>query len=141
MIFKSDSSSSKAGDLNGFLDAGSHIQGELHFDDTFRVDGKVTGKIISQGDLVVGERGEISGEILVARVYISGTVKGTIKDARRVELTRSGRLLAEIETQALVVEEGGFFEGQCSMQRPAAVIAETPREAPRAVVTPMPRSS
>jgi len=31
------------GDLNGFLDAGSHIQGELRFEDTFRVDGRAFG--------------------------------------------------------------------------------------------------
>ena len=54
MMFKGDEAK---GELNGFLDAGSHIQGELHFEDTFRIDGKVTGKIQSAGDLVVGERG------------------------------------------------------------------------------------
>jgi cytoskeletal protein CcmA (bactofilin family) len=134
MIFKSDSAK---GDLNGFLDAGSHIQGELHFDDTFRVDGKVTGRVVSKGDLVVGERGEITGEIEVGRVFVSGKVEGKIRTTRRTELTAGGRILADIETPSLVIEDGGFFKGRCIMA-PAAAHAEAPRESVRAMVTPMP---
>ena len=44
MIFKTDG---ERGDLNGFLDAGSHIEGALHFDDTFRIDGRLSGKVVS----------------------------------------------------------------------------------------------
>ena len=69
------------GDINGFLDAGSHLTGELHFEDTFRVDGKVTGTIISKGDLVVGEPGCVEGEIEVARIFVSGTVSGKMHGA------------------------------------------------------------
>ena len=54
---------SSPGDLSGFLDVGSHFEGELKFEQSFRVDGKVVGKVISEGDLVVGEKGEIDGEI------------------------------------------------------------------------------
>lgn len=132
MIFKSDSAQ---GDLNGFLDAGSHMQGSLHFEDTFRIDGKFTGKVISKGDLVVGEHGEVDGEVAVGRVFISGTVRGSIQASRRVELTASGRLLADIQTTSLVIEEGAHFEGSCTMARPATGQSESPGAAP--VVRPM----
>ena len=36
MIFKHDSAQSE---LNGFLDSGSHVDGELRFEASFRVDG------------------------------------------------------------------------------------------------------
>jgi cytoskeletal protein CcmA (bactofilin family) len=104
------------GDLNGFLDDGSHINGELHFEDTFRIDGKLTGQAISEGDLVVGESGEVDAELLVGRVYISGTVRGTIKAARRVEITAGGRVFADIDTPSLVIEDGALFEGSCKMK-------------------------
>jgi len=132
MIFKG-----AKGDLNGFLDAGSHIQGELHFDDTFRVDGRVTGKILSEGDLVVGEGGEVSGEIEVGRLYVSGKVEGKIRTSRRTELTAGGRILADIETPSLVIEDGGFFKGSCSMVS-AVASAREPREVSRSVVTQLP---
>lgn len=114
MIFKPDESQ---GDLNGFLDAGSHMQGELRFEDTFRVDGKLSGKVVSKGDLVVGERGEVDATVHVGRLYVSGTLSGAARADKRVEITPGGRLLGDIVTPTLVIEEGGFFEGKCSMVR------------------------
>lgn len=114
------------GELNGFLDADSRIQGELHFEDTFRVDGKLSGKVVSSGDLVVGECGEVDGEIQVGRIFISGVVRGSIVASRRAELTAGGKLFAEVETPVLVVEEGGFFDGRCRMKSGDAKVRRLP---------------
>ena len=105
----------KGGELNGFLDKGSHLQGELRFEDTFRIDGRCTGTVISEGDLIVGVGGEVEGEIRTSRVYVSGTVRGRIQVSRRVEIAAGGRVFAEIETPSLVVEDGALFEGRCAM--------------------------
>ncbi|MEM1202033.1 MAG: polymer-forming cytoskeletal protein [Acidobacteriota bacterium] len=113
-MFKGSSSSSQ-GDLNGFLDAGSHIEGKLKFEDTFRVDGKVTGSVISDGDLIVGDRGEIDGEVNVRRVFVSGIVRGQLRGKEKVEITASGKVWADITTPRLMIEEGALFEGHCSM--------------------------
>ncbi len=108
------------GDLNGFLDAGSHINGELHFDDTFRVDGKLTGKVVSEGDLVVGEQGEVDAKVKVGRIFVSGVVRGSIEASKRAELTVGGKVYADVSTPTLVIEEGAFFEGNCQMQAPTS---------------------
>ena len=108
MMFRGDGGQ---GDLNGFLDGGSHLQGELSFEDTFRVDGRVSGKVVSSGDLVVGEGGVVEGEVLVGKLFVSGTLRGTVKAAKRVEITAGGRVEAEIETPCLVIEDGAFFQG------------------------------
>lgn len=106
---------SARGDLNGFLDADSHINGELRFEDTFRVDGTLTGRVVSKGDLVVGEQGEVEGEIHVGRLFVSGVVKGIVSAANRAEFTAGGKVYADIETPTLIVEEGAHFEGNCRM--------------------------
>jgi cytoskeletal protein CcmA (bactofilin family) len=106
---------SARGDLNGFLDAGSHINGELHFEDTFRVDGTLTGKVVSKGDLVVGEQGQVDGDVQVGRVFVSGVVRGSISAASRAEFTAGGKVYADVETPTLIVEEGAHFEGNCRM--------------------------
>ena len=138
-MFKSDG---ERGDLNGFLDAGSHIEGDLHFEDTFRVDGRLSGRVVSNGDLVVGDQGLVDGEIRVGRIFISGSVKGSVQAAQRVEITARGKVNADLETPSLMIEDGAFFEGRCSMgkrakaQAPAQ--AQTPSAAERPVVAQMP---
>ena len=116
MIFKSDG---KQSDLNGFLDGGSHLQGELRFDASFRVDGKLTGTVESEGDLIIGEAGEVDGEIRAGQVFISGTVKGIVRALRRVQIAPSGKVFAEIDTPSLIIEDGATFEVRCSMSREA----------------------
>ena len=117
MIFKSDG---KQSDLNGFLDSGSHLEGELRFEASFRVDGKLTGTVRSEGDLIVGESGEVEGEILVGQVFVSGTVRGTIRASRRVQIAPNGKVFAEIDTPSLIIEDGATFEGRCAMSRDGA---------------------
>lgn len=113
-MFKSES---KQSDLNGFLDSGSNVSGELRFQTSFRVDGKFTGTVISEGELIVGRGGEVDGDLRVGQIVISGTVSGTIRASRRVHLSSTGTLLADIDTPVLIIDEGGFFKGGCSMAR------------------------
>lgn len=128
------------GDLNGFLDAGSQLEGELRFDDTFRIDGRFHGTVHSDGDLIVGGGGEFDGEIEVGRVVVSGVVRGRVRARRLVEITAQGKVFAEIETPSLVVEDGAVFEGQCSMQpRPvAATAADAFKSEERPLAAPVP---
>ena len=100
--------------LNGFLDAGSHLRGDLHFEDTFRIDGKLTGKVDSGGDLYVGERGEVTGEVRVGRLFVTGKVDAVIH-AQRVEVAPGGQLRGEVCTPCLVIDEGAIFDGQARM--------------------------
>lgn len=123
-------SSKKGGELNGFLDRGSTFRGELEFEDTMRVDGRFIGKITSKNELIVGDSANIEGEIFVGSVAISGTVRGKIKVTGRVEIHRNGRVYCDLETPALIIEEGAIFEGNCVMVRDAAKPGATPSKAP-----------
>lgn len=114
MIFKNDG---KTSDLNGFLDKGSRLNGELHFETTFRVHGSFTGNVSSEGDLIVGEGGELEGQVQVGDLFVSGLVRGQVTARRRVHIAPTGRVYAEIETPTLIIDEGAFFEGHCSMTR------------------------
>jgi cytoskeletal protein CcmA (bactofilin family) len=113
----------KSGELNGFLDRGSSFKGELEFEDTMRIDGRFNGKIISKNELIVGESATIEGDVHVGRIAISGTVIGTIKADQRVEIHRNGKVYSDVDTPALVIEEGAIFQGNCVMgDRKAATV-------------------
>ena len=113
----------KSGELNGFLDRGSSFKGELEFEDTMRIDGRFNGKIISKNELIVGESATIEGDIHCGRVAISGTVIGRIVATQKVEIHRNGKVYSDIDTPALIIEEGAIFQGNCVMgeKKPANV--------------------
>jgi cytoskeletal protein CcmA (bactofilin family) len=105
----------RTGELNGFLDRGSSFKGELEFDDTMRIDGKFNGRITSKNELIVGESAHIEGDVHVGRIAISGTVVGKIVASQRVEIHRNGKVFSDIDTPALIIEEGAVFQGNCVM--------------------------
>ena len=101
--------------LNGFLDKGSHLQGELVFEETFRIDGKFEGKILSGSELILGDSAEVTGEIEVGRLSVNGMLKGTVRARERIELHARARVEANLTTPVLKIEEGARFEGSCRM--------------------------
>lgn len=127
MIFRSDNPD---GDLNGFVDSGTRFRGELEFETTFRVEGKVEGTVVSSGTLVIGEGGEVEGEIQVGQLFVSGVVRGTVKANRRIQLCSEGKAFADLETPSLVIEDGAIFDGRCSMTRDAEAARGPARTAP-----------
>lgn len=107
-------------DLSGFLAEGTEIKGEIRFKDMLRVDGKVSGKIVSEGELVIGENGAVEAEVSVGTLSVSGQVTGTIHATEKVEIHPKGRVHGDMTiTRAnLVIHEGGVFEGKIDMAGP-----------------------
>lgn len=100
-----------SGVLNGFLDRGARFDGTLTFEDTFRIDGVLKGKVITKNELIIGDGAAIDAEIHVGRLSVSGNVKGVIYARERIEVHAGARLQAEIHTPSLLVEDGAVIQG------------------------------
>lgn len=101
--------------LNGFIDRGSHFNGELQFEETFRIDGRFEGKIRSGSELILGDTADVTAEITVKRVSINGALRGSVHASERIELLAHARVAGDITTPILKIEEGAQFEGTCQM--------------------------
>jgi cytoskeletal protein CcmA (bactofilin family) len=102
-------------ELNGFLDQGSELSGELRFRDSFRVDGRVRGKIVSDHTLIVGESGRVEADIDCGVVSIRGFVVGHVHGRQRIELLAGARVQGTLVAPTLVIEDGASFQGDCDM--------------------------
>ena len=104
-------------DISGFLAEGTEIKGEIRFRDILRVDGKVSGKIISDGELVIGESGEVEAEVNIDTLSVSGRVTGSINAAEKIEIHPKGKVRGDLTLAKpnLVIHEGGVFEGNIDM--------------------------
>jgi cytoskeletal protein CcmA (bactofilin family) len=112
--------------LNGFIDRGSNIRGDLAFEETFRIDGRFEGKIRSGRELILGDTADVTAEIDVGRLSVNGTLKGSVHAAERVELLSGSRVFGDIITPVLRIEEGAHFEGSCQMGEEPSNLVELP---------------
>ena len=103
------------GDLNAFMGPGSELEGTLSFRGSVRLDGKATGRIQSQGLLIIGPGGQIQADIDVETVIICGQVKGEVKATKRIEIRPPAKVYGTLTAPVLVIHEGVIFEGTCQM--------------------------
>lgn len=87
------------------------VKGNLTSENEIHVDGSVEGDI-SCRHLHVGINGLIKGEINAEKVFINGTVNGTIY-ANLVSLGKTARILGDVYHDNLSIETGAFIEGLC----------------------------
>lgn len=107
---------SGASTLNALLGRGSEFDGKLAFQGAVRIDGKFTGEISTDDDLIIGEGAQVTAEISCGSVVIHGEVSGNIRATNAVELRQPARVKGEITTPSLLIEKGVIFEGQSKME-------------------------
>lgn len=106
----------KEGRLSGYVGNGTVLTGETSFQAMLRIDGHLTGRVSSEsGTLIVGSSGRVDANIAVAAAIVSGTINGDIVASEKLELTRSARVIGNVQTPRLVIEDGAIFEGACTM--------------------------
>lgn len=128
----------KEGTLTGFVGNGTTLTGEANFKGMLRVDGTLSGRVSSaDGTLIVSTNGSVDANVEVAVAQIFGTVNGDIVASKRIEMGRVAKVTGNIQTPALVIENGAIFEGSCRMVQ----LKEAAERGPSAPAKPEPSSS
>jgi cytoskeletal protein CcmA (bactofilin family) len=106
----------KDGKLSGFVGHGTSLTGDTSFQMMLRVDGQLTGTVSSDGGtLIVGNNGQLDANVSVGIAQINGTVNGDVTASERIQLGRTARVVGNIATPKLIIEDGAIFEGGCTM--------------------------
>ena len=106
-------------DWVGWLEPGVEMEGKLKVSaGLIRLNAHFKGEIFSEGTVVIHDQGEVEGEIHSKLVSITGKLKGNIHASERLEIKEHGIVLGDIYTPCLIVDPGGFFDGQCHMPTP-----------------------
>lgn len=110
-------SSNHSGD---FLGQGSKVVGKLSFTGQVELDGYIEGELTSQDKLTIGEAAVINARISGSEIFVRGTVNGDIVASKRLVLQKPAKVVGNISSTNLSIEEGVVFEGQCSMNTGSA---------------------
>jgi len=93
---------------------GCEFEGNMSSSSSTRIDGKLNGRITGESSIVVGENGVILGEVKAVETIVYGKVEGIIESSS-LEIKRSGMVLGDIFIESLIVEDGGIYNGRCTM--------------------------
>ena len=111
------------------IDATSQFAGQLHCRETLRIDGAVEGEIRCEKNVIVGEGAKIRASIEAAEVSIAGEIKGDIMASRKITLESTARVIGDLQTPGIVIEEGAKLEGRIMIGREAGAQADEAKRA------------
>ncbi|MCY4537084.1 MAG: polymer-forming cytoskeletal protein [Chloroflexi bacterium] len=96
------------------MGSNSETEGTFFSSGNVRMDGKFTGTLEIEGNILVGESADIRADINARNISIAGTVRGNVA-GNKVQLLRTGRIWGDISASALTTEEGAFIDGKITM--------------------------
>ena len=94
---------------------GVKLEGKITSVGSIRVDGTIQGDVISQGNVTVGEHGDVNGKINAGIIAIGGKVVGSVNAKEKLVLESKANLKGDLFTKILVVEAGARFDGKSNM--------------------------
>ena len=96
---------------NGITIESSRVTGN----GSIRIDGCLIGELNIDGNLIIGETGHVQGDIKLNHVLIAGKMDGNAYCREGIHLASTAQLNGNIETAALVIDEGAKFTGSSQM--------------------------
>jgi cytoskeletal protein CcmA (bactofilin family) len=115
MLNKSKSSLEPMEPARNRIGPTTKIKGDLVSDGNFRIDGLVEGTIITQGRVVVGPTGVITGEVSCKNADVEGSIKGKLKVDELLTLKATAKIHGDIVVDKISIEPGAVFAGTCQM--------------------------
>jgi cytoskeletal protein CcmA (bactofilin family) len=94
---------------------GTSIKGDIESSGDFRIEGALTGTIKVKGKIVIGESGQVDGQVYCQSADISGKAKVKMEVSELTSLRASCHFTGDIITKKISIEPGAVFSGTCQM--------------------------
>ena len=121
------------------------IIGQIFSKEDLNVDGDVEGTIECQDNkLTIGPNGKLQAAVRAREVVVLGQIKGNVEAADRIDIRKDARLVGDIKTARIVIEDGAYFKGSIDIVKPdtksvgqpaAPATAQRPAQANPPIVT------
>jgi cytoskeletal protein CcmA (bactofilin family) len=103
------------GVLDTIIGPDSVFQGTIKAKNSIRVDGKLEGGVTEANGVVIGEKGQVQGDITARVVVIGGKVTGNVTATHSLEILPKAQVYGDLHSALLSIGEGATFEGNCVM--------------------------
>ncbi len=100
---------------------GTSVVGDIVSEGDFRIEGSIKGTIKAKGRIVIGENGNVEGEISCSDADICGNVEGKIEVANLTVFKTTAKFSGDLITTKISIEPGAVFSGTCKMELPKTV--------------------
>lgn len=89
------------------------FRGDLEFQSSARVLGRIEGAVSSTGKILIAEGSECQATVKAQDVTVEGMLSGNVEAADRVAVSATGQVHGDIQAARMTMDEGATVNGFC----------------------------
>ncbi len=88
------------------------IVGQIYSKEELFVDGDLEGTLEAlEHRLTIGPNGTVHATVKAREVVVLGSIQGNVEAADKIEIRKDAKLVGDIRTARIVIEDGAYFKG------------------------------
>jgi cytoskeletal protein CcmA (bactofilin family) len=122
---------------NAVLGKSVIVKGQIISREDLTIDGEVEGTVeLHEHRLTIGGNGRVKASVKARELVVLGTLHGDVETSDKIDIRKDAKLVGDIKTARIVIEDGAYFKGNIDIVRPeAAKPAPTPAKPSAAVAS------
>ena len=94
------------------------IKGQIYSREDLVIDGEVEGTVEAHEHRVtVGPNGKVHASIKAREIVVLGAIHGNVEAADKIDIRKDARLVGDIKTARIVIEDGAYFKGSIDITK------------------------
>jgi cytoskeletal protein CcmA (bactofilin family) len=114
MLGKENSNNSNQ-ELETIIGPSVKVKGNFNSQGNVKIEGSLNGTLDTTGNVKIGTDAIIKASVNAREIHVAGNVDGTLRATEKLILTSTAKVVGDIETKTLAIEDGAFFSGKCTM--------------------------
>jgi len=112
------------------------VKGQIFSREDLTIDGEVEGTVeLQEHRLTVGPNGKVVASVKAREIVVLGTIHGNVETTDKIDIRKEAKLVGDIKTARIVIEDGAYFKGNIDIIRADAPRAAQPAPAPKPQAT------
>lgn len=97
------------------------IKGQIFAREDLMIDGEVEGNVECQEHrLTIGPNARVQAGLKAREIIIHGSIQGNVDATDKIDIRKEAKLVGDIKTSRIVIEDGAYFKGSIDISKAAA---------------------
>ena len=95
------------------------IKGQIFSREDLTIDGEIDGSVeLQEHRLTVGPHGKLQAGVKAREIIVLGAIHGNVEASDKIDIRKDAKLVGDIKTARIVIEDGAYFKGSIDIVRP-----------------------
>jgi cytoskeletal protein CcmA (bactofilin family) len=120
------------------------VKGQIFAREDLTIDGEVEGTVeCHEHRLTIGPNARVQAGLKAREIIIQGSIQGNVDASDKIDIKKEAKLVGDIKTSRIVIEDGAYFKGSIDISKPAAATkpSQQPVSTPTVAAAPAPQPS